>query len=454
MINNTFIRRCAALLALSLLCALAGCGASSSAPAQPAAPAPAEEAPAAPADETPETPDEGAAEMTYMSPDGWQIRYNAKTAEAIEVNAHTAQFALLERSAGANMLTVSVLSDVEPEEALYIVTSTWGEPDEIERREAFLPGTTDKWGYGRTYTDPEGSCTQTAIAGEYNGGVLLFEVVSHLSGDDAIDFPVSDTLAEILDSVTYTDFAPQQQYAYVPGVYSRQQENGEFISVELRADHSGTLNIHESTEITWGSTELTTDSGVKYAYTVEGDTLYLEDGGEWLDFEREKMPEDAYVMKTDFTGCDTFTQIVDRLAPGSGYANVTLGETDVLLVAPDVYALDGEEPFATEAELFIYENGTPAFLGHVASGGTANPLMLSGGKLYTAGHHFVESATLSGGTSLLTLRVSETFDADGNVRYSAESSDGTGSVSEDATLFEELWAAYGESEIIAFNEVK
>ena len=117
-------------------------------------------------------------------------------------------------------------------------------------------------------------------------------------------------------------------------------------------------------------------------------------------------------------------------------------------------ALKGRVLTADRAELFVYENGTPAFLGHVASGGTANPLMLGGGKLYTAGHHFVESATLSGGTSLLTLRVSETFDADGNVRYSAESSDGTGSVSEDATLFEELWAAYGESEIIAFNEVK
>ena len=44
----------------------------------------------------------------------------------------------------------------------------------------------------------------------------------------------------------------------------------------------------------------------------------------------------------DITGCDTFTQIVDKLPAGYGYANVTFGGTDALLVTDYTYDnLDG-----------------------------------------------------------------------------------------------------------------
>ena len=63
---------------------------------------------------------------------------------------------------------------------------------------------TDTTGFWRVLDPEEGSgLSETAIAGEYNGGTLLFEFVNHLSGDDETDMAVSGALSSIIDSITY-----------------------------------------------------------------------------------------------------------------------------------------------------------------------------------------------------------------------------------------------------------
>ncbi|MBR1738346.1 MAG: copper amine oxidase N-terminal domain-containing protein [Firmicutes bacterium] len=52
-------------------------------------------------------------------------------------------------------------------------------------------------------------------------------------------------------------------------------------------------------------------------------------------------------------GCDTFTQIVDKLAAGQGYTNITLGDTDALLATDSVFGTE-EQHNAAETEVFIY----------------------------------------------------------------------------------------------------
>lgn len=60
--------------------------------------------------------------------------------------------------------------------------------DAIERSEGFFPGTSDKWGYWRSFSekDGDGSVNKTAIAGEYNGGILIFDDEEHMTGDDIV----------------------------------------------------------------------------------------------------------------------------------------------------------------------------------------------------------------------------------------------------------------------------
>lgn len=248
---------------------------------------PAEELPAEepaieelPAEET----EDGREHMTYMSADGFQIRYNALQVESRETGDHSAEFVLLGEADGADKVTVSWIADKQPEEVLYEVTSAWGEQTDILRIEGIFPGTEDKWGYWRTFT--EGSLTKCAIAGEYNGGVLLFEIDAVLTGDDEKDMAVSDILSGIIDSVTYFEFGAQTMYAYIPGTYTSTAEDGAKYQVILNADHTGTLSFQDTVDVLWGSTELIAADG-RYAYTVEGDNLYVELDGVWAEFARE-----------------------------------------------------------------------------------------------------------------------------------------------------------------------
>ncbi|MBQ9611971.1 MAG: hypothetical protein IJV14_05210 [Lachnospiraceae bacterium] len=237
-------------------------------------------------------------DMTYMSPDGWNIRYNANVIESSEVDEHTAQFVYLGESAGTSMVTVSYVTDKQPEELLYEVIEPWGRSEDVFRTEGFFPGTDDKWGYWRILNPEEGNegsgLAQTAIAGEYNGGVLLFQITAHLSGVDAIDVPMNDTLAELVNGITYENFEPQTMYDYFPGKYVRQNTEeieGEEVTSEnsiiLNEDHTGTLSLQDEVGILWGSIELmAADGSFEYEYDIEGENLYLKIEDDWLEFSK------------------------------------------------------------------------------------------------------------------------------------------------------------------------
>ena len=60
----------------------------------------------------------------------------------------------------------------------------------------------------------------------------------------------------------------------------------------------------------------------------------------------------------DISGCDTFTQIVDKLSDGQGYTNVKIGSEDALLVSTGTYdnGDDGTFPSSCRpiAELCVF----------------------------------------------------------------------------------------------------
>ena len=237
-------------------------------------------------DDAGSTMSDGHEEMTYMSSDGFQVRYNAMSVEAMEIDEHSVQFVYTGESAGTNMVIISCIPDKQPEEALYELTSAWGEQESVSRREGFFPGTDDKWGYWRELFPEDGvsSLAETAIAGEYNGGVLMFEIVSHMSGNDETDMAVSDTMSGIIDSITYDSFEPQTMYSYYPGTYVADNEK-----LVLNDDHSGVLSIQDDIDIIWGSNYVTaSDGSFTYEFSIEGDNLNLNYDGEWLEFNKAK----------------------------------------------------------------------------------------------------------------------------------------------------------------------
>ena len=165
----------------------------------------------------------------------------------------------------------------------------------------------------------------------------------------------------------------------------------------------------------------------------------------------------VYTSRLDLTGCDTFTDIVDKsLGNGQAYANVTLDDTDVLLLSDDAFEFDGSAE-AVSAEVFYYNEGTPAYAGFVRSGGSANPLMINDGKLYAAGHHYVGKFTMADGKLVIAAEAFETFDADGTPAYHYDSDDGGDytNLDQDSAkkAFDDLFAEYMEGEIIEFSIV-
>lgn len=248
---------------------------------------------------------------TYQSKDGWTVVYDPSVIEASRIGDHVAQFVYTEDSAGTNMVTISYIEKKQPEEVLAECTESWSEdPETIERSEGIFPGTTDQWGYWRNLVvEKEGSgLSQSAIAGQYNGGVLLFEITAHTSGNDDVDLPVSDALAAIIDSITYEDFEQQTMYDYIPGTYIA-DEPQDIESVQLNKDHTGALQGSVNIDVRWGSTELMTDTG-SYEYTIEGDGLFINMDDNWISFTKTDQASEDALPAYKYTGTEPYMDAI------------------------------------------------------------------------------------------------------------------------------------------------
>ena len=155
----------------------------------------------------------------------------------------------------------------------------------------------------------------------------------------------------------------------------------------------------------------------------------------------------------DITGCDTFTQIVDeKLQDGMGYANEKIGDTDVLLISSGTYDnMDGNMA-AIDATIFAYaEDGSIVEVGKVCSAGTAYPLAIKDGILYTGSNHWGCKYTVENNELKVFEKASVEYDLDGNETYFYESGDGT---EKDATLaFEAFYGELEEATVINFQPV-
>ena len=262
---------------VTLVAALAACGGTAS------------DSAAEPAEETVAEETTEAAELAeYTSDDGWTVQYDPASIE-VEEGGGAVTFLYLGDPDHSTMATISYEADKMPEEVLGELTADWGQDEDIDRTEGFFPGTDDMWGYWRTLSQPEGSedPSRTAIAGEYNGGTLLLQNTTYLTGDNEIDMAAAAALETVVDSITYASFEPQTMYDYIPGTYTAEQD-GATLSVTLNDDHTGVLSIQDDIDIIWGSIELmAADGSFTYEYTVEGDNLYVNYDGEWTEFARE-----------------------------------------------------------------------------------------------------------------------------------------------------------------------
>ena len=159
---------------------------------------------------------------------------------------------------------------------------------------------------------------------------------------------------------------------------------------------------------------------------------------------------------TDISGCDTFTQIVDKLEDGKGYANVKIGDEDVLMVSNETYEWEPGKPVAIDAEIFFYKDGVPTYLATVSAGGTAYPLAVKDGNLYVGGNHFMSKYLIDSGYLIETEEAYVMYDGDGNGTYYYKTCNSQFEDYDEATAesrFNDLFKEQETAEIIDFQPV-
>ena len=138
----------------------------------------------------------------YNDANGWSVRYNP---EVIQVNqgGNVTTFVYTGDCAGTCMITATYTAGDGAEAAIKALGESWGSDTVFS--ESVFPGTEDVTSYyAMLPPSEEGSgLVMTALGRDYMEGSLIFEFTVHNCGDDSIDIPVSDALAEIIDSIQF-----------------------------------------------------------------------------------------------------------------------------------------------------------------------------------------------------------------------------------------------------------
>lgn len=158
----------------------------------------------------------------------------------------------------------------------------------------------------------------------------------------------------------------------------------------------------------------------------------------------------------DILGCDTFTQIVDKLSAGKGYANVDIWDTNVLMVSSGTYEWESETNASIDADIFYYKDSTPTYLATVSAGGTAYPLAIKDKYLYVGGNHFMIKYLIDEGELIKAQEAYVTYDTDGNATYYYKTSDSKFEDHNEATAennFLRLFSEQQSAQVINFQPV-
>ena len=232
------------------------------------------------------------ADKTYSSKDGWTVKYDPSVITVNESRDGTT-FVYNGNASGTDRLTISYKEGILPEKALDDLAKGWGNEKAITSSESYFPGTTDKWGYWKTLiTSSDGSSVnENAFAGQYNNGVLVFDMATHYSGRDDASKTAWMALQNIENSITYASFAPQTMYNGMAGSYvlnGTEMIEGREIPVQytvtLNEDHSGSIRLMGDEQyVMWGTHSLI-QADNSYDYSTDGHTLNLNVDGNWLTF--------------------------------------------------------------------------------------------------------------------------------------------------------------------------
>ena len=150
----------------------------------------------------------------------------------------------------------------------------------------------------------------------------------------------------------------------------------------------------------------------------------------------------------------TFTQIVDsKLENGWGYANESIGDTDVFFVSNGIFNDADGNAQAIDSLLFIYKDSVPTIVGQVNSTSTSCPVSLKDGVIYTGGKDDVAKYTVLNNELVRTEAAWVEYDSNGKETYYYQSGDGAETKQADSTEYDRLFEEFAEATPVYFSVV-
>jgi len=250
---------------------------------------------------------EEAATDLYESEDGWSVHYNSELVDLDEGDNY-ARFTYNEEANATNRIEFRYYPYTSTDIVLADVTEDYDRED-LERSEGYFAGMADMWCFNVDVVSDGRYSTRGFTAVEYNEGVLLLDKRGSVETDEERGEQIADTMAVLIDTVEFSDPEPQEEYDYVPGMYElvKETENGETDAaaaeatsiypeyVALGVNHLGRLGYADPVDIIWYSRDClikeNNESGAIYHYNIEGDSLYLQLGEDWIEYRKDIMAQ-------------------------------------------------------------------------------------------------------------------------------------------------------------------
>ncbi len=162
----------------------------------------------------------------YEDERGWYVLYTPALF-TVEEAKDDVKFHYTGEAAGENYVEIRYISDKQPKEVLTAEIEALTEEhkvedeDAINRDEAFFYE--DKWCYTASvrYSEEDRDTTVSYQSGEYNGGVLLTKVVEVMTDENVLEGFMHNELWNVLNTISFYDYQPQELFYYVPGTYSK-----------------------------------------------------------------------------------------------------------------------------------------------------------------------------------------------------------------------------------------
>ncbi len=213
---------------------------------------------------------------------------------------------------------------------------------------------------------------------------------------------------------------------------------------------------------TWYDTEI----GIAYSLSTVAKDLDGFDIAAVADMmapEEDVMLEDFVQAKAGKETFESYDEVISYLEKDQGYAYIKVKgyEGDVLLVTDYVYENDPKTKASIQAAVYIKDGDTVRSAGWVATAGTAYPLAVADGLLYSCNPHSYEVQFFNPDGYGLMYKddVYEEYDSDGKATYGGFTRETNSfEVTEDfnggEAEYKALWDNYFAAEVINFTVVE